>query len=155
MTSPRSWTAHVTRFVPLFTVSPRETSTPRSLSRVAKLLFFLPGKETYRYDMCGGAILAELVPERVHRPLTVATLWPAAESGATATASGKRKAADVDDELEAVTDDEEFEAEFQLFVDDDEPSPAASPESSGRRSRVAAPSPAGTVDQSQTTSPAK
>ena len=70
MTSPRSWT-----------VSPRETSTPRSLSRVAKLLFFLPGKEAYRYDMCGGAILAELVPERVHRPLTVATLWPWPSSG--------------------------------------------------------------------------
>ena len=105
--------------------------------------------------MCGGAILAELVPARVHRPLTVATLWPATESGATATASGKRKAADVDDELEAVTDDEEFEAEFQLFVGDDEPSQAASPESSGRRSRVAAPSPAGTVDQIQITSPAK
>jgi len=96
--------------------------------------------------MCGGAILAELVPARVHRPLTVATLWPAADSGATA--GGKRKAADVD-ELETVTDDEEFEAEFQLFVDDDEPSPAASPESGGRRSR-AAPSPAGTVDQTIT-----
>jgi hypothetical protein len=105
--------------------------------------FFLPGKETYRYDMCGGAILAELVPARVHRPLTVATLWPAAESGAAA--GGKRKAADVD-ELEAVTDDEEFEAEFQLFVDDEEPSPGASPESGGRRSK-AAPFPAGTVDQ--------
>ncbi|XP_039828207.1 ethylene-responsive transcription factor 1-like isoform X2 [Panicum virgatum] len=97
--------------------------------------------------MCGGAILAELVPARVHRPLTVATLWPAADSGATA--GGKRKAADVD-ELETVTDDEEFEAEFQLFVDDDEPSPAASPESGGRRSR-AAPSPAG---RSVCTSPA-
>ncbi|PAN51236.1 hypothetical protein PAHAL_9G580300 [Panicum hallii] len=99
--------------------------------------------------MCGGAILAELVPARVHRPLTVATLWPAAESGAAA--GGKRKAADVD-ELEAVTDDEEFEAEFQLFVDDEEPSPGASPESGGRRSK-AAPFPA-VSGRSVCTSPA-
>ncbi|RLN43250.1 ethylene-responsive transcription factor RAP2-12-like [Panicum miliaceum] len=99
--------------------------------------------------MCGGAILAELVPARVHRPLTVATLWPAAESGAAA--AGKRKAADVD-ELEAVTDDEEFEAEFQLYVDDEEPSPAASPESGGRRSK-ATPSPA-VSGRSVCTSPA-
>lgn len=80
--------------------------------------------------MCGGAILAELVPARVHRPLTAATLWPAALSGTTT--GGKRKA-----DAAAVTDDddddyEEFEAEFQLFndaefqlLDDQEPSPAA------------------------------
>nr|CAB3501814.1 unnamed protein product [Digitaria exilis] len=72
--------------------------------------------------MCGGAILAEFIPERVHRRLTAATLLPpqpAAERGTTTT-SGKRKAADVDDdELESTTDDDQFEAEFQLFKDDD------------------------------------
>ncbi|TKV97837.1 hypothetical protein SEVIR_9G521200v4 [Setaria viridis] len=91
--------------------------------------------------MCGGAILAELIPARVHRPLTVATLWPAAAAdGRTTTAGRKRKASDVD-ESEAATDDE-FEAEFRLFEEDEEPSPAASPEAvGGRRSRTA-PSPA-------------
>ncbi|CAL4912928.1 unnamed protein product [Urochloa decumbens] len=74
--------------------------------------------------MCGGAILAALIPARVHRPLTAATLWPAADQSTTA--GGKRKAGDAD---EAVTDDDDdFEAEFQLFVDDydEEPSPVAS-----------------------------
>ncbi|XP_034577434.1 ethylene-responsive transcription factor RAP2-12 isoform X1 [Setaria viridis] len=96
--------------------------------------------------MCGGAILAELIPARVHRPLTVATLWPAAAAdGRTTTAGRKRKASDVD-ESEAATDDE-FEAEFRLFEEDEEPSPAASPEAvGGRRSRTA-PSPAGTINQ--------
>ncbi|KAF8718158.1 hypothetical protein HU200_025648 [Digitaria exilis] len=45
--------------------------------------------------MCGGAILAGFIPERVHRRLTAATLLPpqpAAERGTTTT-SGKRKAA--------------------------------------------------------------
>ncbi|CAL4921104.1 unnamed protein product [Urochloa decumbens] len=100
--------------------------------------------------MCGGAILAALIPARVHRPLTAATLWPAADQSTTA--GGKRKAGDAD---EAVTDDDDdFEAEFQLFVDDydEEPSPAVSkaapsPEVSGgavstspaaRRVRIAA-----------------
>ncbi|CAD6209874.1 unnamed protein product [Miscanthus lutarioriparius] len=78
--------------------------------------------------MCGGAILAGLVPARVHRPLTTATLWAAVLSWTTT--GGKRKA-----DAAAVTDDddfEEFEAEFQLFddaefqlLDDQEPSPAA------------------------------
>ncbi|CAN6307775.1 unnamed protein product [Urochloa humidicola] len=90
--------------------------------------------------MCGGAILAELIPSRVYRPLTAATLWPAASQSRTA--SRKRKAADVD-EVEPVSDDDDddFEAEFQLFVDDDdeeEPSPAASLEGVSK----AAPSPA-------------
>ncbi|CAL4937907.1 unnamed protein product [Urochloa decumbens] len=97
--------------------------------------------------MCGGAILAALIPARVHRPLTAATLWPAASQSTTA--AGKRKAADVDavDELEAVTDDDDdFEAEFQLFVDDDdeEPHPAASLEAAVSK---ADPSPAGTIHQ--------
>ncbi|CAL4937905.1 unnamed protein product [Urochloa decumbens] len=95
--------------------------------------------------MCGGAILAALIPARVHRPLTAATLWPAASQSTTA--AGKRKAADVDavDELEAVTDDDDdFEAEFQLFVDDDdeEPHPAASLEAAVSK---ADPSPAVSV----------
>ncbi|KAL6660014.1 hypothetical protein ACP70R_002136 [Stipagrostis hirtigluma subsp. patula] len=68
--------------------------------------------------MCGGAILADLIPARVHRRLTAATLWPAAESGAT---TGKRKDA-------ADLTDDGFEAEFQLFEDDDDeqPPPVAS-----------------------------
>ncbi|CAN6290457.1 unnamed protein product [Urochloa humidicola] len=94
--------------------------------------------------MCGGAILAALIPSRVHRPLTAAMLWPAAAVSQSTTAAGKRKAADAD-ELEAVTDDDDgddFEAEFQLFVDDDDeeqPSPAASLEAAVSK---AAPSPA-------------
>ncbi|KAL6648689.1 hypothetical protein ACP70R_012913 [Stipagrostis hirtigluma subsp. patula] len=83
--------------------------------------------------MCGGAILAELIPARVHRRLTAATLWPAAESRAT---TGKRKAA-------ADLTDDEFEAEFQLFEDDDddeeEPSPATS-SNAGAASNPKAPS---------------
>ncbi|XP_062213559.1 ethylene-responsive transcription factor RAP2-12-like isoform X2 [Phragmites australis] len=60
--------------------------------------------------MCGGAILAELIPTRVHRRLTAATLWPTAERRTT---TGKRKAA-------ADLAHDEFEAEFQLFEEDDD-----------------------------------
>ncbi|CAN6285460.1 unnamed protein product [Urochloa humidicola] len=102
--------------------------------------------------MCGGAILAELIPSRVHRPLTAATLWPAAQS---TTASRKRKAADVD-EFEPVSDDDDddFEAEFQLFVgdDDEEPSPAASLVEAVSK---AAPSPAVSGGAAVPTSPAR
>jgi hypothetical protein len=95
--------------------------------------------------MCGGAILAEFIPARVHRPLTVATLWPAAAAESRTAAAGKRKAADDVDES-ATDDDEELEAEFRLFADDEEPCPAAAPEAvGGRRSRTTAPSPAGTI----------
>jgi len=108
--------------------------------------------------MCGGAILAGLVPARVHRPLTTATLWAAVLSWTTT--GGKRKA-----DAAAVTDDddfEEFEAEFQLFddaefqlLDDQEPSPAAaaSLEAGGcncKRKAAVAP-PAGTISQTTIT----
>lgn len=138
--------------VPLFfTVHTLETGKRRPRRRA---------RRNDRDDMCGGAILAELVPARVHRPLTAATLWPAALSGTTT--GGKRKA-----DAAAVTDDddddyEEFEAEFQLFndaefqlLDDQEPSPAAaaSLEAGGctcKRKAAVAP-PAGTISQTTTT----
>nr|ACG26367.1 hypothetical protein [Zea mays] len=100
--------------------------------------------------MCGGAILAELIPARVHRPLTAATLWAAALSGTTTVGKWKADAAAATDD----DDDEEFEAEFQLFDDDDEceaefqllddhqPSPAASPEASGCKRKPALAPPA-------------
>lgn len=102
--------------------------------------------------MCGGAILAELIPARVHRPLTAATLWAAALSGTTTVGKWKADAAAATDDDD---DDEEFEAEFQLFDDDDEceaefqllddqqPSPAASPEASGCKRKPALAPPAG------------
>uniref|UniRef100_A0A804LES3 AP2/ERF domain-containing protein n=1 Tax=Zea mays TaxID=4577 RepID=A0A804LES3_MAIZE len=105
--------------------------------------------------MCGGAILAELIPARVHRPLTAATLWAAALSGTTTVGKWKADAAAATDD----DDDEEFEAEFQLFDDDDEceaefqllddhqPSPAASPEASGCKRKPALAPPAGTISQ--------
>ncbi|KAL6867725.1 hypothetical protein ACP4OV_015749 [Aristida adscensionis] len=95
--------------------------------------------------MCGGAILADFTPARVHRRLTAADLLPNAfpAEGRT-TAAGKRKAAAAD-----LTDDDEFEAEFQLFehdYDDEEEdqevetSPAASSEAGASNSRPTAPS---------------
>ncbi|CAN6296272.1 unnamed protein product [Urochloa humidicola] len=101
--------------------------------------------------MCGGAILAELIPSRVHRPLTAATLWPAAQS---TTASRKRKAADVDEFEPVSDDDDDFEAEFQLFVNDEEekPSPAASLVEAVSE---AAPSPAVSGGAAVSTSPAR
>ncbi|KAJ1298506.1 hypothetical protein BS78_01G458800 [Paspalum vaginatum] len=65
--------------------------------------------------MCGGAILAQLIPARVHRPLTAATLWPAVAGTGTGTNTD---------------DDHDFEAEFERFDDhhhDDWESPPASP----------------------------
>ncbi|TVU48176.1 hypothetical protein EJB05_07803, partial [Eragrostis curvula] len=69
--------------------------------------------------MCGSGILAQLTPSRVHRRVTAATLWPAAERTTSAT-GGKRKAA-------ADLTDDEFEAEFQLFENYDDDEEAESP----------------------------
>ncbi|GJN30481.1 hypothetical protein PR202_gb18790 [Eleusine coracana subsp. coracana] len=93
--------------------------------------------------MCGGAILSEFIPARVHRRLTAATLWPATERTAT-TGDGKRKQAAAvadNDPASDLTDDDEFEAEFQLFEDDDdeeeeESSPAALSEPGASRPRA-------------------
>ncbi|GJN08877.1 hypothetical protein PR202_ga26837 [Eleusine coracana subsp. coracana] len=68
--------------------------------------------------MCGGAILSELIPARVHRRLTASTLWPATERTAT---TDRRH-----DPVSDLTDDE-FEAEFQLFEDDDDEEEESSP----------------------------
>lgn len=100
--------------------------------------------------MCGGAILSELTPARVHRRLTAATLWPA--TGRTASTAGgvkrKRQAAAADDPASDLTDDDEFEAEFRLFEDDEdeeqESSPAAPSEPAGA-SRPRAHSLTGTI----------
>uniref|UniRef100_A0A0E0K9Q1 AP2/ERF domain-containing protein n=1 Tax=Oryza punctata TaxID=4537 RepID=A0A0E0K9Q1_ORYPU len=69
--------------------------------------------------MCGGAILAELTPARVHRRLTVSeilpeTTTPPAERRTTTTRP-KRKAASASRSY-----DVDFEAEFELFEDDDD-----------------------------------
>jgi EREBP-like factor len=101
--------------------------------------------------MCGGAILSGFTPARVHRRVTAATLWSATESERASTTGGKqRKAADADD----LTDDE-FEAEFQLFDDDDEEelSPAALSEVSAGASRPRAPSLGGTARQGPSKKP--
>jgi hypothetical protein len=98
--------------------------------------------------MCWGAILSELIPARVPRRVTAATLYSATERASTT--GGKRKAAGADD----LTDDE-FEAEFQLFDDDDEEelSPAALSEVSAGASRPGAPSLGGTAKQSPSKKP--
>lgn len=84
--------------------------------------------------MCGGAILSAFTPARVHRRLTAATLWTATE---TTTTGGKRKRADADDFTDL--DHEEFEAEFQLFEDDEEEElpPAALSEPGASRLKAA------------------
>uniref|UniRef100_J3LKN5 AP2/ERF domain-containing protein n=1 Tax=Oryza brachyantha TaxID=4533 RepID=J3LKN5_ORYBR len=61
--------------------------------------------------MCGGAILAEFIPARVHRSLTAAELLPEASSSAERRPARKRKASSSHDD---------FEAEFELFEDNDD-----------------------------------
>ncbi|CAM0910897.1 unnamed protein product [Alopecurus aequalis] len=64
--------------------------------------------------MCGGAILANFSPDRVHRRLTAAVLWPDAYFSEERKTTGKRK------REPAATTDDEFEIEFQRFEEDEE-----------------------------------
>ncbi|VAI09614.1 unnamed protein product [Triticum turgidum subsp. durum] len=64
--------------------------------------------------MCGGAIFANLTPNRVRLRLTAAQLWPDAYFPAERAASGRRK------RRAAATTDDEFEAEFQVFAEEEE-----------------------------------
>jgi hypothetical protein len=83
--------------------------------------------------MCGGAILANFSPDRVRRRLTAAQLWPNAFSSAERRTTGKRK------RNAAATTDDEFEAEFQRFEEEDNhdetPTEAASVAGRSRRCR--------------------
>jgi hypothetical protein len=64
--------------------------------------------------MCGGAILANYSPDRVRRRLTAAVLCPNTYFSAERKTTGKRK------RKAAATTDDEFEAEFQLFEEEED-----------------------------------
>ncbi|KAI4994879.1 hypothetical protein ZWY2020_034782 [Hordeum vulgare] len=68
--------------------------------------------------MCGGAILANLTPDRVRRRLTAAQLWPDAYFPAERAASGRRRRR----RRAAATTDDDFEAEFQVFEEEEDDS---------------------------------
>ncbi|KAE8767921.1 ap2 domain containing protein [Hordeum vulgare] len=65
--------------------------------------------------MCGGAILANLTPERVRRRLTEAQLWADVYFPVERAVSGRRSR-----RRAAATTGDDFEAEFQVFEEEDD-----------------------------------